>query len=89
VSGYVRVVRACGTCGRLFHPKGGQRYCSVPCRGSSQRKPRGLAAARDELAVALIRDWSPARRARIRAQSAGLGEAGLVELIDQVEAAGR
>jgi hypothetical protein len=72
----------------MFAPRGGQRYCSVACRGVSQRSP-GQAAGRGQAAVILVRGWDPEMRARIRAQSLELGETELVEMIDKVESEGR
>jgi hypothetical protein len=91
VSGHIRVVRPCASCGVTFAPKRGQRYCSVPCRAKGQAgKPTGnRATGRGQVAAGLVRDWSPEMRARIRAQSLELGETALAEMIDKVESEGR
>lgn len=85
--------RPCTECGQLYAPsKGVQRFCSTACRGKSQerdRLSRGREAKRDRLAPAMVRDWSPARRERIRELLtqpwyAGPAEMGVVALIDKI-----
>ena len=90
----VRGNKICEGCGASFlPPKPKQRTCSVGCRGEVQRNPGGPVARRDRCAPAMVRDWSPAERGRIRglltapwwSSPAALG---VVALIDKIGSEG-
>lgn len=87
--------RPCGECHQVYQPsKKNQRFCTIACRGKSQERNRdryARAATRDRIAPAMVRDWSPSRRERIRELLtqpwwAGEAEIALVALIDKISA---